>query len=173
MVRMDVVQIETPIGWFRAAADAGVVREARFVDASGVRRDDEHLADVLVEYFAGAVDAIAALRVEAIGTTFQQRVWSALRRIPVGETASYVEIARAIGRPGASRAVGAANASNPVSVIVPCHRVVRADGSIGGYGGGVERKRWLLAHEHAHSCRDALAAATMPEWSGAISSKRG
>ena len=169
MVRMDVVQVETPIGWFRAAADGGVVREARFVEAAGWRRDDEQLADVLTEYFGGDVDAIAAVRVDARGTTFQQRVWAALRRIPVGETASYVDIAREIGRPGASRAVGTANASNPVSVIVPCHRVVRADGSIGGYGGGVERKRWLLDHEYTHSCRGVDGAATMPSWSGAIS----
>ena len=99
-------------------------------------------------YFVdGDVDAIDAIDVDARGTSFQHKVWDALRRIPAGETASYVEIARAIGVPGASRAVGTANASNPIAVIVPCHRVVRADGSIGGYGGGVERKRWLLSHE--------------------------
>jgi O-6-methylguanine DNA methyltransferase len=74
-------------------------------------------------------------------------VWDALRRIPVGETVSYVDIARELGIPGASRAVGAANASNPIALIVPCHRVVRADGSLGGYGGGLERKQWLLTHE--------------------------
>ena len=146
-VGMDVVQIETPIGWFRCHADDGLVREARFVDATGERRDDERLATVLDEYFGGAVQAIDAIAVDARGTAFQHRVWAALRRIPVGETASYIDIAREIGAPGASRAVGTANASNPVSIIVPCHRVVRADGSLGGYGGGVERKRWLLGHE--------------------------
>lgn len=170
---MDVVQIATPIGWFRGVADDGVVREARFVDVTGVRRDDERLADALGAYFGGDVDAISTVPVAAEGTTFQQRVWSALRGIPAGETASYVDIAREIGTPGASRAVGSANASNPVSIIVPCHRVVRADGSIGGYGGGVERKRWLLAHELEHSCRTADRATTMPLWSGAISSRPG
>jgi O-6-methylguanine DNA methyltransferase len=146
---MDVVQIETPIGWFRCHAEDGLVREARFVDATGARRDDEHLATVLDEYFGGEVHAIDAVGVDARGTAFQHRVWAALRRIPVGETASYIDVAREIGVPGASRAVGTANASNPVSIIVPCHRVVRADGSLGGYGGGVERKRWLLGHERA------------------------
>ncbi len=145
---MDVVQISTPIGWFRCHAEAGTVREARFVDATGARRDDENLAGALEAYFVdGDVEAIDAIDVDARGTSFQHKVWDALRRIPAGETASYVEIARSIDVPGASRAVGTANASNPIAVIVPCHRVVRADGSIGGYGGGVERKRWLLSHE--------------------------
>src|SRR4051812_1210583 len=94
---LDVVQIETPIGWFRATADGGVVRAARFVDAVGVRQDDPHLAAALSGYFAGDIDGIADVEVGADGTTFQQRVWAALRRIPVGETASYVDIAREIG----------------------------------------------------------------------------
>jgi methylated-DNA-[protein]-cysteine S-methyltransferase len=148
---MDVVQIETPIGWFRCHAEDGLVQEARFVEATGERRDDERLATVLDEYFAGAVTAIDEVRVDARGTAFQHRVWAALRRVRVGETASYIDIAREIGTPGASRAVGTANASNPVSIIVPCHRVVRADGSLGGYGGGVERKRWLLGHEQSRA----------------------
>ena len=82
-----------------------------------------------------------------MGTAFQRDVWLALRRIPVGTTISYVELARRIGRPRAVRAVGAANGANPVAVIVPCHRVIGADGRLTGYGGGLPRKQWLLEHE--------------------------
>ena len=82
------------------------------------------------------------------GTPFQRRVWAALRDIPYGETVSYGELAAALGRPTASRAVGLANGKNPISIIVPCHRVVGADGSMTGYGGGLERKRWLLSFEN-------------------------
>jgi methylated-DNA-[protein]-cysteine S-methyltransferase len=85
----------------------------------------------------------------SIGTPFQRRVWAALRRIPLGETRSYGELAAALGMPGSARAVGSANAQNPLSILVPCHRVVGADGSLTGYAGGEERKRWLLAHEGA------------------------
>lgn len=81
------------------------------------------------------------------GTDFQLRVWDALRRIRFGETVSYAELARRIGAPDAARAVGAANGRNPLPIIVPCHRVIGADGSLTGFGGGIERKRWLLAHE--------------------------
>jgi methylated-DNA-[protein]-cysteine S-methyltransferase len=81
------------------------------------------------------------------GTPFQLEVWRALSEIPHGETRTYAEVARAIGRPSASRAVGAANARNPISIVVPCHRVVGADGALTGYAGGLDRKRWLLAHE--------------------------
>ena len=144
---MDVVQIETPIGWFRAHVDDGVVFEARFSDTTGVHEEDARVTSVLLAYFAGDVDALDELPVSARGTSFQQAVWHELRQIPAGKTASYVDVARAIGKPDASRAVGTANASNPVGVIVPCHRVVRADGSLGGYGFGVDRKRWLLDHE--------------------------
>jgi methylated-DNA-[protein]-cysteine S-methyltransferase len=97
------------------------------------------------------VHAIDTLRVQATGSAFQQRVWDALREIPVGATVSYVHLARTVGAPNASRAVGRANATNPVAVVVPCHRVVRADGALGGYGGGLDRKRWLLQHERQHT----------------------
>jgi methylated-DNA-[protein]-cysteine S-methyltransferase len=145
---MEVVQLDTPVGTFRAYVDDGRVRESRFVEGGGApRAEDRKVADALTAYFAGEVEVIDSLSVDAVGTKFQQRVWHALRKIPVGETASYGEIADAIGCPGAARAVGSANASNPVGIIVPCHRVVRGDGSLGGYGFGVERKRWLLEHE--------------------------
>lgn len=100
----------------------------------------------LEEYFAGTRNAFD-VPLELIGTRFQVEVWSALRDIPYGATASYGEIADVIGRPDAVRAVGAANGRNPISIIVPCHRVIGADGSLTGYGWGVDRKSWLLEHE--------------------------
>lgn len=103
--------------------------------------------DRLAAYLGGQIDALDHIAVDAEGTEFQRAVWDALRKIPAGATASYAEIARAVGKPAAVRAVGAANARNPVSLIVPCHRVVRSDGSLCGYAGGVDRKRWLLEHE--------------------------
>ena len=100
----------------------------------------------LSEYFAGTRREFD-LPLRLHGTSFQTRVWRELSNIPFGRTLSYGEMARLIGKPNASRAVGLANGSNPISVIVPCHRVIGADGSLTGYGGGLERKRWLLAHE--------------------------
>jgi methylated-DNA-[protein]-cysteine S-methyltransferase len=100
-------------------------------------------------YLAGDLRAIDSFEVDPGGTPFQRAVWAALRRIPPGTTCSYTDLARVVGTPTAVRAVGAANGANPVAVIIPCHRVVRSDGSLGGYGGGLERKRWLLEHEKA------------------------
>jgi len=100
----------------------------------------------LTEYFAGARRAFE-LPLRLHGTPFQTRVWRELIEIPFGRTWSYAELARRIGNAGASRAVGLANGSNPVSIIVPCHRVIGSDGSLTGYGGGLERKQWLLEHE--------------------------
>lgn len=110
-------------------------------------RDPRGFASRIRSYFDGALDALDAIPVETRGTPFQRRVWSALRAIPPGRTASYGELASRVGRPGAARAVGAANGRNPVALVQPCHRVIAADGSLSGYAGGVERKRWLLAHE--------------------------
>ena len=93
----------------------------------------------------------ASLPTDVPGTAFQQRVWAELRRIPPGETRSYLDIARALGDPNATRAVGTANGANPIAIIVPCHRVVRNDGSLGGYAGGLERKKDLLASETKHA----------------------
>lgn len=100
-------------------------------------------------YFAGDIRAIDAIPVETGGTPFQQSVWHALRTIPAGRTASYGDIARAIGNPRAVRAVGRANGANPIPIVVPCHRVIGGTGSLIGYGGGLERKTWLLEHESA------------------------
>jgi methylated-DNA-[protein]-cysteine S-methyltransferase len=105
------------------------------------------LSDRLRRYFAGDVTAIDNLPVATAGTAFQREVWRALRDIPVGTTWSYAELAKRIGRPTAVRAVGLANGSNPIGIVVPCHRVIGANGSLTGYGGGMERKRWLLDHE--------------------------
>ena len=100
-------------------------------------------------FFAGDLTAIADIPIESAGTPFQRAVWKALRKIPAGETWSYTKLAQRVGRPEAVRAVGTANGSNPISIIVPCHRVIGADGSLTGYSGGLERKRWLLTHEGA------------------------
>jgi len=99
-------------------------------------------------YFAGALKDFD-LPLDPRGTPFQQKVWTALRAIPFGQTVSYAELARRTGDPKAVRAVGAANGRNPIPLIVPCHRVIGADGSLVGFGGGLERKRWLLCHEGA------------------------
>ena len=98
-------------------------------------------------YFAGDIAALDDIAVEPRGTEFQRRVWQALRRVKPGTTISYGELARRAGKPGAARAVGAACGSNPIAIVIPCHRVVGADGSLTGYGGGMARKRWLLRHE--------------------------
>jgi methylated-DNA-[protein]-cysteine S-methyltransferase len=102
-------------------------------------------------YFAGELDAIGDLPVETAGTPFQRAVWGALREIPVGGTMSYGALAARIGRPRAVRAVGLANGANPIGIVVPCHRVIGADGTLTGYGGGLGRKRFLLEHEARHA----------------------
>jgi methylated-DNA-[protein]-cysteine S-methyltransferase len=103
----------------------------------------------LEAYFEGDLEALDQVPVETAGTPFQQMVWSALRTIPVGTTVTYGQLAARIGKPGSSRAVGMANGSNPVPIVVPCHRVIGANGALTGYGGGLDRKRWLLTHERA------------------------
>jgi methylated-DNA-[protein]-cysteine S-methyltransferase len=103
----------------------------------------------LTEYFAGTRREFD-LPLRFQGTTFQTRVWRELTEIPYGQTWSYGQLAHRIDQPSASRAVGLANGRNPISILVPCHRVIGADGSLTGYGGGLERKRWLLAHEGLH-----------------------
>ena len=99
--------------------------------------------------FEGVPTDFASLTLDPRGTPFQLRVWQELRRIPRGQTISYGELARRVGNPKASRAVGQANAVNPIPLIIPCHRVIAADGSLGGYSSGPDRKRWLLRHEGA------------------------
>lgn len=102
-------------------------------------------------YFSGQTDAFEDIAWEGAGTAFQRQVWETLCSIPVGETWTYAQLAARIGRPTAVRAVGLANGSNPVALVVPCHRVIGSDGSLTGYGGGLHRKRWLLEHEGARA----------------------
>lgn len=110
-------------------------------------RNPADLSAALRAYFDGDVGAIDRLKVSTGGTAFQKSVWKALRAIQCGETISYATLAERVGRPKAVRAVGHANGDNPISVVVPCHRVIGTNGSLTGYGGGIERKRWLLEHE--------------------------
>ena len=108
------------------------------------------LTSAIAAYFDGDIQALGSLPVAMEGTTFQKSVWQALRGIPAGQTISYGELALRLGKPAAVRAVGLANGANPIGVVVPCHRVIGANGSLTGYGGGLERKRWLLNHERQY-----------------------
>jgi methylated-DNA-[protein]-cysteine S-methyltransferase len=121
-------------GWQPVGAPAGVLAAA---------------TEQLAGYFTGELTAFD-LPLQLEGTSFQQRVWAALQEIPYGTTSSYGELAQRLGSPGASRAVGLANGRNPIAVIVPCHRVIGADGTLTGFGGGLPCKRWLLDHEIGH-----------------------
>jgi len=105
------------------------------------------ITKALAAYFGGAIEAVNDVPTATNGTPFQKEVWGALREIPGGTTLSYGELAARVGRPAASRAVGAANGANPIPIVVPCHRVIGADGSLTGFGSGLPRKRWLLEHE--------------------------
>lgn len=113
--------------------------------------DMGELAAAIRAYFTGDIKAIDTLETDGGGTAFQRAAWDALRRIPPGEIRTYGEMAALLGRPNAARAVGAANALNPISLVVPCHRLVGSSGALTGYGGGIERKRWLLDHERRYA----------------------
>jgi methylated-DNA-[protein]-cysteine S-methyltransferase len=108
-----------------------------------------HLKRLLRNYFEGELGCLAAIEWRTAGTPFQRAVWTGLTKITPSQTLSYGALAAKLGCPTSVRAVGLANGSNPISVVVPCHRVIGADGSLTGYGGGIERKRWLLNHEGA------------------------
>ncbi len=124
--------------------------EARFPDARLVRSDSMRaVVDLMNAYFEGDAHALDRIAADPSGTPFQASVWRALREIPAGTTTSYKELGRRIGSPRATRAVGTANGSNPIAIVIPCHRVIRSDGLLGGYGGGLHRKEWLLGHEGA------------------------
>jgi methylated-DNA-[protein]-cysteine S-methyltransferase len=138
----------SPIGTVEIVGTAESVLALNFVE--GEPKDDSRLSGCLKacveqidEYFKGNRKEFS-LPLKTEGTEFQQKVWRQLERIPYGEVASYGEVARAIGKPTACRAVGTANHSNPIAIIIPCHRVIGADGSLTGYGGGLWRKEWLL-----------------------------
>lgn len=157
-------RIASPVGEVLVVTDAdGAVRALDFHDFEDrmrrllrrhygevtlvAGRAPEPVRRAVEAYFGGDLSAFDAVEVKTGGTDFQRAVWKALRDIPAGETRSYGQLAAAIGAPRAVRAVGLANGSNPVGVIVPCHRVIGTNGALTGYAGGVERKRWLLEHE--------------------------
>ena len=118
------------------------------VQQPATRRSTAH--DAMAAYFAGDIRAIDTVSVANGGTDFQRQVWAALRTIPAGQTCSYGQLAAAIDRPKAVRALGLANGANAIGVVVPCHRVIGANAALTGYGSGIERKRWLLDHERAN-----------------------
>ncbi|HEY4943112.1 MAG TPA: methylated-DNA--[protein]-cysteine S-methyltransferase [Rhizomicrobium sp.] len=161
-------RVRTPIGELLLVADArGALRmlefhdkperwrpdfKRRFADAAFTKkRDPFGLAAKLKRYFGGDIAALDEIATAAKGTEFQHSCWRALRKIPAGTTTSYGALARKLGKPAAMRAVGLANGANPIAVVVPCHRVIGSDGSLTGYGGGLERKQWLLDHERKHA----------------------
>lgn len=164
-ITLDLDRVPSPIGDVIVIADdAGLVavefaehedRMSRLLHIGYGKPDlraktDPHgAATRLKTYFAGDLAAVDALPVSVRGTAFQQRIWMMLRTIAAGTTTTYGTLAARLGKPQACRAVGHANGHNPVSIVVPCHRVIGSDGSLTGYGGGVERKRWLLEHEGA------------------------
>lgn len=170
-ITLNLERVASPIGTMLLAADdEGVLRALDFVDYEPRMRRllDRHygtayelrpgrvpvaVTAALAAYFAGTLTALDAVAVRTNGSPFQRRVWAALRDIPAGATTSYGQLAARLGQPSASRAVGLANGANPIGIVVPCHRVIGADGTLTGYGGGLERKRWLLDHEER--CRVA------------------
>lgn len=151
------LEMPSPIGTLTLVSDGThitAVHMRTFEEVAARERREwiesaEHLADARAQlnaYFAGERREFS-LPLRPEGTEFQRKVWAALERIPFGVTASYGEIARQVGSPESARAVGAANGQNPIAIVVPCHRVIGANGSLVGYGGGLGRKTWLLEHE--------------------------
>lgn len=157
--------IQTPLGVMILLASDGVMLLLEFIDAEGrVEREMGKrfgsvqvtpaqnpfgFSERIINYFAGDLHTIDAIPTDGGGTEFQRRVWAGLREIPCGVTISYGELATRLGDKNAMRAVGLANGRNPISIVVPCHRVIDANGSMTGYGGGMARKEWLLRHEGA------------------------
>lgn len=158
---MRYAMTESPVGPLTLVSDGEALLAVLFAPAQADLQRDFAMAtpgvdavlhtatEQLQGYFAGTRKAFDLPVRFAVGTPFQREVWTALQRIPFGTTWSYAQLAAAVGRPLAQRAVGAANGRNPLSVVVPCHRVIGASGSLTGYGGGLERKEWLLALEGA------------------------
>ena len=158
-----VERLPTPIGAIVLTHDGNALWNIAFEDREArraaelarhapaatfrARRKRSLFSKALADYFDGDLHVIDKLPLAVMGTPFQRKAWSALRRIPTGTTRSYGEQASRIGHPGAARAVGRANGLNPVSIVVPCHRLVGSDGALVHYGGGTARKRWLIDHE--------------------------
>jgi methylated-DNA-[protein]-cysteine S-methyltransferase len=169
-----VDRVASPIGTILLAFDeAGVLRALDFEDYEErmlqllrlhygamelrPRRAPRTVTEALEAYFAGTIEALRSIPWATAGTPFQRSVWAALTEIPPARTCTYGELAARLGKPNAQRAVGLANGSNPVGIVIPCHRVIGAGGKLTGYGGGLPRKRWLLAHEGAIAMQDFAA----------------
>lgn len=160
MITLNRSTLATPLGDLVAVWDVAALHALNFADSEPSRtvRDitfadvaaPAWLRDPLRDYWEGNVRSLHAIPCSTRGTAFQESVWIILRHIPAGETRSYGELAAQIGRPTASRAVGAANGANPISLVVPCHRVIGAHGALTGYAHGLARKQWLLDHERTH-----------------------
>jgi len=178
MTTIETAEFASPVGRITLAVRDGCLCALDFTEKWSRRRaalekrfgqvefrtatDPAGVVSRLERYFAGDLGALASIRVDPGGTAFQRKVWSALRKVPPGRTASYGDLARGIGAAGAARAVGAANGSNPIAIVIPCHRVIGADGSLTGYAGGVKRKQWLLRHEGGRRlCRGETASAAV------------
>lgn len=143
------ITITTPLGPLKACAHDQAVYRLAFTDTAAPDNPNKILQQLKQEldaYFAGTLKKFT-VPLDLRGTPFQKKVWQALLTIPAGTTVSYAQIAHAIGQPTAFRAVALANKANPIAIIVPCHRVIKANGDLCGYNGGVERKAWLLEHE--------------------------
>ena len=155
-MKLTTTTLETPVGPLVALFEEKSLRMLEFADGAKypshlhaedpTPRNHPGIARIRA-YFDGDLEALDTIEAEGAGTPFQKKVWAALRRIKVGTTLSYGALAQTIGAPSAFRAVASANARNPIAVVVPCHRVIGSDGKLSGYGGGVQRKRWLLVHE--------------------------
>jgi methylated-DNA-[protein]-cysteine S-methyltransferase len=160
---VDLTTIDSPVGKLTVAARGRGVCLVHFGAATprlratlaswypgaaiAPAKDPGGAVDVLRRYFDGDLQSLDEIEVDLHGTPFQRSVWTALRSVRAGTTLSYAQLAGRVGAPAAVRAVGAANGANPVAVILPCHRIIGSNGSLTGYGGGLERKRWLLDHE--------------------------
>ena len=151
-MRLRLDRVESPLGTIFIVAGESCVHAVAFEGASPPAQlepaaDPLGASSRLRAYFAGDLQAIEDIPVDPQGTAFQRSVWNALRRIRVGTTTTYGQLAASLGKPSATRAVGMANGSNPIAIVIPCHRVIGANRTLTGYGGGLDRKRWLLEHE--------------------------
>ena len=179
IMAIETAMIRTPVGALTVALRDGAacaigfdeqwpallsVLERRFAHVRWCEAPRHDALTCIERYFDGDLTALDGVRVDAGGTPFQRAVWSALRAIVPGATLSYAALARALGAPRAIRAVGRANALNPVSLVVPCHRVIASDGTLRGYAGGLARKAWLLEHERRYAVHAPIArfASTSP-----------
>ena len=158
---LSMITMSSPLGDLRLYADGHELTAVSLPSDEPVEAEQrsspvlDRTRQQLTDYFAGT-RRVFDLPLSPRGTAFQQIVWRALTTIGYGETWSYGQLARAIGRPAASRAVGAANGKNPLAIVVPCHRVIGANGTLTGYAGGLDAKRWLLRHEQAHAGHAAI-----------------